>query len=109
LELSRRYSVQSLREHSQPPIIHFVEDRFDTLMKIKKHIQEKVEQLSLLSNPSEEIVKEISVLKNLRLYLVDWGYNTAKQREQIVEMNDEHLQLINFSDFRNLMSEIHSS
>jgi hypothetical protein len=109
LELSRRYSAQSLHEHSQPPIIHFVEDRFDTLMKIKKHIREKVEQLSLLSHPSEEILKEISVLKNLRLYLVDWGYNTAKQRQQLVKMNDEHLQLINFSDFRNLMSKIHSS
>jgi hypothetical protein len=42
------------------PQIHFVEDRFETL-------------LSVMKDPA---------LENVKLYLVDWGYNTPEQRAE---------------------------
>ena len=54
--------------------IHFIEDRMETL-------------LAVASVPS---------LSHVRLYLVDWGYNTEKERQ--LALNHERIQLIGSSN-----------
>lgn len=84
-ELNRRWIV-----NSQPaPIIHFVEDRYETLVAIRKQLQ---------SLPSSHNL-------NLRLYLADWGYNTEEHRQAASESSDIHL--IGPAQFVDLTSRFH--
>ena len=105
-ELSKQYSENSLTKFQQLPIIHFVEDRFDTLIKIRNHLQQEIQKLSNESTTSSMNNQELVRLKNFKLYLVDWGYNTEQQRNYVRELGDENLQLINYQQFHELMNKI---
>jgi hypothetical protein len=61
--------------------IHFVEDRYETLLNIIK----------------------IPELDDIQLYLVDWGYNTQAQRIEAVSLSPR-VKLINGDDFKTLVS-----
>ena len=96
-----------LEENFQDPevVIHFVEDRFETLLNIAKLRDTK---------------EEYSSLRRVQLYLVDWGYNTEDQRRQLaksnshansisesgeVDSNNKHdIKLIGSDEFRQLVS-----
>ena len=67
VELVRRLSEQDGKDDKAT--IHFVEDRFETLVKIVKLRREERDRYALLDR--------------VRLYLVDWGYNTEEQRQQV--------------------------
>lgn len=80
-----RYSYAATSATSAlAPEIHFVEDRMETLLAVAQvpGLQES----------------------NVRLYLVDWGYNTAAQREEA--KRHSRIQLINEDDFVALVSEV---
>lgn len=84
-ELNRRWIV-----NGQPaPVIHFVEDRYETLVAIRKQLQ---------SLPSSSSL-------NLRLYLADWGYNTEEHRQAARTSQD--IQLIGPEQFLELTSRFH--
>jgi len=61
--------------------IHFVEDRYETLLNIIK----------------------IPELDDIQLYLVDWGYNTQAQRIEAISLSPR-VKLINGDDFKTLVS-----
>ena len=62
--------------------IHFVEDRYETLLAVMK----------------------IPELDDVQLYLVDWGYNTEIQRNQAKELSPR-IKLINGEEFQDLASQ----
>ena len=62
--------------------IHFVEDRFETLLAVMK----------------------ISALDDVQLYLVDWGYNTELQREEAKNLSPR-IKLINGEEFKALAAQ----
>jgi hypothetical protein len=62
-------------------IIHFVEDRFETLLAVMK----------------------IPALDSVQLYLVDWGYNTETQREEAKKLSPR-VKLINGEEFKVLIA-----
>ena len=62
--------------------IHFVEDRFETLVAVMK----------------------ISALDDVQLYLVDWGYNTETQREEARRLYPR-VKLINGQEFKSLAAQ----
>ncbi|XP_058754691.1 uncharacterized protein LOC131627845 [Vicia villosa] len=66
--------LQNMPEH-QGLALHFVEDRFATL---------------------KNVIKEPE-LDNWNLYLVDWGFNTQKERDEAAA--DPRVQLLELSDF----------
>ena len=67
------------RDKNKEVIIHFVEDRFETLLAVMK----------------------IPALDSVQLYLVDWGYNTRTQREEAKKLFPR-VKLINGEDFKAL-------
>jgi len=77
------YSTASLESNLEPQI-HFVEDRMETLLAVAQ---------------SPSLGQE-----NVCLYLADWGYNTAAQRE--AARNHPRIQLIDEDDFVALTSEV---
>ncbi|MFN9958138.1 MAG: HAD family hydrolase, partial [bacterium] len=44
-----------------------------------------------------ELVKQQSDLKDVQLFLADWGYNTQPERE--AGQNDSRIRVISLSDF----------
>ena len=62
--------------------IHFVEDRFETLIAVMK----------------------IPALDDIQLYLVDWGYNTEEQREEAKRLSPR-IKLINGDEFNALATQ----
>ncbi len=66
---------QLLRQHPEKSII-FIEDRLPTLLKVQH-------------NPA---------LKNIRLRLADWGYNTAQDKQQAQEKAIEVITVRSLSD-----------
>ena len=78
--LEQYRNEESLRKNKEV-VIHFVEDRFETLLAVTK----------------------IPALDSVQLYLVDWGYNTPTQREEAVRMFPR-IKLINGEDFKILSS-----
>ena len=73
--------LQALIDKYQPKEIHFVEDRFETLLG----------------------VMNTRGLERVQMYLVDWGYNTEQQREEAKRLAPR-IQLIGGSDFQSLIS-----
>jgi len=71
----------SIKNNNKLPIIHFVEDRYETL-------------LSVASN------KE---LEHVNLYLADWGYNTIENRKE-TELHPR-IKLLNPNLFEILLSK----
>ena len=67
------------RDKNKEVIIHFVEDRFETLLAVMK----------------------VPALDSVQLYLVDWGYNTKSQREEAKKLFPR-VKLINGEDFKAL-------
>lgn len=65
-ELSRRQVLGPA--NGRELTIHFVEDRYETLMSV------------LSQRQAAQLKQGSSGLENVRLYLADWGYNTAEQR-----------------------------
>eukprot|EP01036_Dinobryon_divergens_P028293 gene28293-37224_t len=65
LELTNRIMAANSNENSPRkssiPAIHFVEDRFETLINVLEH----------------------DGLEHVQLYLADWGYNTEQQKEAV--------------------------
>jgi hypothetical protein len=59
------------------PTIHFVEDRYETLVGI---------------------IDQAPALINVKLYLVDWGYNTKEHRKLAYE--SERITLIDGTNFK---------
>lgn len=74
--------LQALIDKYQPKEIHFVEDRFETLVG----------------------VLNTRGLERVKMYLVDWGYNTEQQREEAKRLSPR-IQLIGGSDFQSLISQ----
>jgi phosphoglycolate phosphatase-like HAD superfamily hydrolase len=74
--------LQALIDQHQPKEIHFVEDRYETL-------------LGVMNTPGLERVK---------MYLVDWGYNTEEQRLASMRLSPR-IQLIGGSDFQSLIGQ----
>jgi hypothetical protein len=66
-------------------VIHFIEDRFETLLA----------------------VANTNGLEDIKLYLADWGYNTEEQRA--LAKNHDRIILISQDDFYSLAAEINSS
>ena len=62
-------------------VIHFVEDRFETLTNVCK----------------------VSELDQVQLYLVDWGYNTEEQRN--AAKAHKRIKLIDPDYFLNLLKQ----
>lgn len=75
-------------EHSEVSSWHFVEDRYKTLEGIRAKQKDKGG-------------KEAADLNRLNLYLVDWGYNTKKERDLAV--SDEKIDLIALTDFNQML------
>lgn len=73
--------LESLQEKHPGFVCHFVEDKLSTL--------EKVAALKHLSD--------------WKLYLVDWGYNTEKERERA--RNNERIRVITIDEFKKLAKE----
>ena len=69
------------------PAIHFVEDRYETLLSIIRHNSE--------TNGS---------LSHVRLYLADWGYNTKAQRLHCSTHNKDQITIIDQSNFKELVN-----
>jgi hypothetical protein len=70
-----------LTENINKNKIHFVEDRFETLLNIIK----------------------IPELDDIQLYLVDWGYNTQAQRLEAISLHPR-VKLIDGDAFKTLVS-----
>ena len=76
-ELSRRQLQQrATSAEMHPPTIHFVEDRYETLLSVLAQRSTRTEGLAL------------GDLSHVRLYLADWGYNTAEQRAAAAQNPD---------------------
>lgn len=75
MELARRQEKQHLSlpdtDCFPTTTIHFIEDRYETLLSV-------LEQRSMLASCATKQVD--NKLSDVRLYLADWGYNTAEQR-----------------------------
>jgi phosphoglycolate phosphatase-like HAD superfamily hydrolase len=97
-ELMRRHgSPQNARSGEGDrarPLIHFVEDRYETLLGVLRHRQKIV-------NSAEEASHS---LLNVHLYLADWGYNTAAQRQ--AARNQPGIEVIDREDFQNLVKRV---
>jgi len=85
LELTNRIMAANGKENpstqSKTPIIHFVEDRYETLINVLEH----------------------DGLSHVQLYLADWGYNTEQQREAVRSKYNSRIKLISQSDFRQMV------
>ncbi len=89
--------IESTSDQSRP-LIHFVEDRYQTLRKI---------QLTLASELGQEKKGYKLLRSQLRLYLVDWGYNTAAERKAATE--DPQITLLTPETFASLVNQIFPS
>jgi hypothetical protein len=69
--------------------IHFVEDRYETLVGVIKHNE---------ANDNE--------LGHVKLYLADWGYNTQEQRKHAAEINSDKIRIITEGDFKDLVHSV---
>lgn len=78
------------------PTLHFVEDRYETLINIKKQREEARRRSK----------NGTTILDHLRLYLVDWGYNTEKQRT--LSESDPDITLLSPDQFLQLLEKIQS-
>lgn len=78
------------------PTLHFVEDRYETLINIKKQREEARRRSK----------DGTTILDHLRLYLVDWGYNTEKQRT--LSESDPDITLLSPDRFLQLLNKIQS-
>lgn len=67
--------------------IHFVEDRFETLVGVVRYNQDNNNELG-----------------HVRLYLADWGYNTPRQREEALKY--PAIRLISEEDFQELLTGV---
>lgn len=77
--LIEQHNRDENRDKNKEVVIHFVEDRFETLLAVTK----------------------IPALDSVQLYLVDWGYNTRSQREEAKKLFPR-IKLINGDDFKAL-------
>ena len=88
LELTNRIMAANSNDNSSQkssiPTIHFVEDRFETLINVLEH----------------------GGLDHVQLYLADWGYNTEQQREAVRSQYKNRIKLISQSDFQLLVLSI---
>lgn len=91
-ELTKRYSKIDSKNPEKiiRPTIHFVEDRYETLVSL----------LNYIDSHEENTID----LKNVKLYLVDWGYNTEIQRKEADQ--NPNIQLINEKQFKELAFEV---
>jgi hypothetical protein len=88
LELTNRIMAANSNDSSSKknsiPTIHFVEDRFETLINVLEH----------------------GGLEHVQLYLADWGYNTEQQKEAVRSQYKSRIKLISQSDFQLLVLSI---
>lgn len=82
--------VQSMQSNGSVPVIHFIEDRYETLLNIQCQLRNNARQTA----------------PNLRLYLADWGYNTASQQTEARENPD--IVLISDKSFLSMMTQYRS-
>ena len=85
------------------PTIHFVEDRYETLLSVLA----QRDATTTTQTPTADITAETTrqpALRNVRLYLVDWGYNMAAQRQAALEHPE--IELINAKQFYALVERI---
>jgi FMN phosphatase YigB (HAD superfamily) len=78
-----------MREHSEVKSWHFVEDRYKTLQGIRAK--------------QEDSGGADADLNKLNLYLVDWGFNT--QKERALAASDEKIDVIALTDFNQMLEE----
>jgi hypothetical protein len=94
-ELSRRHSRPGVHAGERiPPVIHFVEDRYETLLNVLKH----------RNRAQSGATDVIAGLQNVQLYLADWGYNIPEQRAAAWRNSD--IQVINQQDFAALVQKV---
>jgi hypothetical protein len=97
-ELTRRHgsrqNASNVDSETTSPLIHFVEDRYETLLGVLRHRQE-------MSNTAGDIDQ---TLRNVRLYLADWGYNTAAQRQ--AAQKHPNIEVIDRKDFHDLAKRV---
>lgn len=74
--------IEDSEKHNKGVKIHFVEDRFETLLAVMK----------------------IPALDDIQLYLVDWGYNTEAQREEAKKLSPR-IKLIDGEEFKLLATQ----
>lgn len=88
--LIKLHTIHSPSKSKPPlyPTIHFVEDRYETLTMI------------------EQLQQQYDDLQHVKLYLVDWGYNTETQR-QLAAKNSK-IQVIGAEAFCSLLNKVAS-
>lgn len=82
-ELSLRMNSKTGDINKNMGTIHFVEDRYETLTKIIS--EATIDQSISLWSADHANLQTLPGRLRLRLYLVDWGYNTVDQRSKAVE------------------------
>lgn len=96
--------ITSSDDTGKIPTIHFVEDRFETLVGIIKLDQALRELQNTSTGASSREQKPF--LSHLKLYLADWGYNTKAQREEAKSKYSDQIKLIDQTGFKTLVKAI---
>lgn len=96
LKVLQHLSADYLHRNRCLPKIHFVEDRYETLLGV-------IHALEISNSTSLEPENRL----DLALYLADWGYNTPEQRA--AARSNKHITVISQHEFSDLMNLLYSS
>jgi hypothetical protein len=96
LKVLQHLSTDYLRRNGCLPKIHFVEDRYETLLGVIHALE--------ISNST---ILESENRLDVALYLADWGYNTPEQRA--AARSNKQITVISQHEFSDLMNLLYSS
>lgn len=96
LKVLQHLSTDYLRRNGCLPKIHFVEDRYETLLGVIHALE--------ISNST---ILESENRLDVALYLADWGYNTPEQKA--AARSNKHITVISQNEFSDLMNLLYSS
>ena len=97
LKVLQHLSTDYLRRNGCLPKIHFVEDRYETLLGVIHALE--ISNSTILESENNRL--------DVALYLADWGYNTPKQRA--AARSNKHITVISQNEFSDLMNLLYSS
>lgn len=100
LNVLQHLSADYLRRNQCLPKIHFVEDRYETLLGV-------IHALEIISNSSSTSLEPNEYPLDVVLYLADWGYNTPEQRA--AARSNKYITVISQHEFSDLMNLLYSS
>ena len=103
LTLTRRMKA-SRATSDDPPTIHFVEDRFETLINVLENDKALREQVASGVMTAEEA--QARSLSHVQLYLADWGYNTEEQRNIARLKLSDRIKVISQIEFQELVQTV---